>query len=70
MYVDFNTAADLGDRDDEDAFADAATSLVGEHVMVAVAAAEHLTCLFPVPGDFICRIDPLGGSSLLLYPLE
>ena len=42
--------------------------LVGEHVMVAVAAAEHLTCLMPVPGDFLLKIDPLGGSSLLLCP--
>ena len=68
MYVDFTTAADLGVRDDEDVFAVVTTSLVGEHVMVAVAAAEHLTCLMPVTGDFLLKIDPLGGSSLLLCP--
>lgn len=49
-------------------FADAPTSLVGEHVMVAVTAAEHLSCLMPVPGDFLLKIDSLGGSSLLLCP--
>ncbi len=70
MYVDFTTAADLGVRDDEDVFAVVTTSLVGEHVMVVVAGAEHLTCLMPVPGDFLLKINPLGGSSLLLCPLE